>query len=148
MKVVLLQDVAKIGRRFEVVNVPDGHALNKLIPQKQAQPATKANVKRVEALKQKQAAESAGEAEAFAAAIAALSGQTVTVEADTNPEGKLFEALKLPAIVTAANDQFGTAVQESWVHVANPIKQTGEHTVLLSRGEEQGEFSVNVVSKQ
>ena len=39
MKVILLQDVAKIGRRSEVVEVPDGYAQNKLIPKGMAQPA-------------------------------------------------------------------------------------------------------------
>ncbi len=47
MKVILLRDVAKIGKRYEVANVPDGFALNKLIPQGDAQAATPDNVKRV-----------------------------------------------------------------------------------------------------
>ena len=48
MKVILLRDVAKIGRRFEIVEVPDGYALNKLIPKKDAEAATPANVKRIQ----------------------------------------------------------------------------------------------------
>ena len=40
MKVILLRDVAKIGKRFEVKEVPTGHALNFLIPKKLAEPAT------------------------------------------------------------------------------------------------------------
>jgi peptidylprolyl isomerase len=48
MKVILLQDVAKIGKRFEVANVPDGYALNQLIPKRMAEPATPANMKKIE----------------------------------------------------------------------------------------------------
>jgi large subunit ribosomal protein L9 len=36
MKVILLQDVRGIGRRYEVKNVADGYARNFLIPQKLA----------------------------------------------------------------------------------------------------------------
>ena len=32
MKVILLQDVARVGRKYEVKSVPDGHAHNYLIP--------------------------------------------------------------------------------------------------------------------
>ena len=48
MKVILLKDVAKIGRRFEIKEVPDGYALNKLIPKNMAQFATPENIKRIE----------------------------------------------------------------------------------------------------
>ncbi len=49
MQVILLQDVAKIGRRFDVVNVADGYGLNKLIPQGMAKPATPENIKKIKA---------------------------------------------------------------------------------------------------
>ena len=56
MKVILLQDVAKIGKRFETVDVPDGYALNMLIPKRMAEPATPENLKRVDARRTKAAA--------------------------------------------------------------------------------------------
>ena len=48
MKVILLR-WAKIGRRYTVVEVPDGYALNKLIPKKKmAEQASPANLKKIE----------------------------------------------------------------------------------------------------
>ena len=73
MKVILLQDVAKIGRRFEIVEVPNGLAQNKLIPQKLATEATDGNVKRVMARNEKLQAQSAADEEGFANAIEAAS---------------------------------------------------------------------------
>ena len=146
MKVILLQDVAKIGRRFQIVNVPDGYALNKLIPNKQAEPATAANIKRVEAMAKKHAAVAADEAEAFGTLCAALKDAKVSLKAAANAEGKLFQAVKPQAIAEAIRAHTGLTTAEAWVSIATPIKTVGEHTVLLSLGDKQGECVIEVIS--
>lgn len=147
MKVILLQDVAKIGRRFEVVSVPDGYAQNKLIPQRLAEPATPANLKRVAARNQKQAADTAETTAAFTAAATALKGKIVSITAEANDDGTLFQALKPAAVTAAIQRSLSLAVPEAWVHIAPPIKSVGEHTVLLSHGELQAECQVEVIKK-
>lgn len=147
MKVILLQDVAKIGRRSQVVDVPDGYALNKLIPKKQAEPATPANLKRIEAIVNKHAAVAADTVSAFKAVCAALKDKKIPVAADANAEGKLFQGLKPQIIAEAIKQETGQAVSESWIHTATPIKTLGEHTVLLSHGSDQGECVIAVTNK-
>ena len=39
MKVILLQDVPKVGRKYEIKNIADGFARNKLFPKKLAEQA-------------------------------------------------------------------------------------------------------------
>ena len=146
MKVILTQDVAKIGRRFQVVEVPDGYALNKLIPRHLALPATAENLKRVEARNQKHADSVAHTNEEFHTAVAALKSAKVVVAAEANAEGKLFQAVKAEVIVAAAG-AVGCRIEPTWVHTATPIKTVGEHTVLLSLGNEQSEFTINVIAK-
>ncbi len=46
MRVILLRDIARLGRKGEIKDVPDGHAFNFLIPGKHAVPATAENTKR------------------------------------------------------------------------------------------------------
>jgi len=145
MKVVLTQDVAKIGRRFEVVNVPDGYALNKLIPQKQALPATIANVKRVESMVKRHAEDVAGEVEALTEAARKLKDRVVSVKVEANAEGKMFQALKPAVIVAAAAAEAEVILKPSWIHTPTPIKSIGEHTILLSLGDTQAEFTINVI---
>ncbi len=144
MKVILLQDVAKIGRRFDIVEVPDGYAMNKLVPQKAATPATPENVKRVRAQKDKRAEGAAGEAKHFDAMVTALEGKTVTITAPTNQDGGLFESLKPVRIAEALSKTAGLTVLEEYVSIEKPIKHTGEHAIVLEHGDQRVEINLIV----
>lgn len=145
MKVILLQDVAKLGHRFEIVDVPHGHALNKLIPQGLAQEATKQNVQRVKARAERAAADRAATGEAFAAALEEAQNASVTITVDANEQGHLFEALKAEKIAAALQEN-GLQITESQIHVSTPIKETGTHTLALSEGDMTGEITITVAS--
>ncbi len=147
MKVILLQDVAKIGLRSEVVNVPDGYAMNKLIPQRLAEAATSANIKRIEAEAKKQAADKAGVMSNFEDVLEKLKDKTIEIVAEASDEGKLFEALKPKMIAEAVTAEVKLDLEADWIHTPSPVKNTGEHTVLLSAGDAQGEFTINITSK-
>lgn len=142
MKVILLQDVAKIGRRFEIVEVPTGFAQNKLIPQKLATEATPGNVKRVTARNEKLSAQSAADEASFAAVLESLGDSPVTVAAPANEQGHLFEALRTDRIVEA----FGGAIPASAVKIDAPIKTVGSHTVTLAMGNVSKEVTLEVTA--
>ena len=145
MKVILLQDVAKLGKRFEVVDVPNGRALNMLIPQGAAEEATPANIKRVEARKAKQSADQSAVSETFLAAVEALKSQTLTVTVEANEQGHLFEALKADKVVAAATAA-GATLNESQIHMTEPIKEVGDHTVTLREGEHEHALAITVTA--
>src|SRR5512138_2362055 len=75
MKVILLDDVAKLGRRGEVRDVSDGYARNFLIPKKLALSATAGNLNNLEHIKKQQEAKAdriKTDAESLRARIEAL----------------------------------------------------------------------------
>lgn len=143
MKVILLQDVAKIGRRHEVAEVPDGYALNMLIPKGMAEPATPENLKRQKARSQVVSAAVAASDSDFAVALEKLAGVTLTVAAEVNEQGHLFEALKPGAIVTSAAEH-GAVLNEAQVVLPDPIKEAGTHTITLTHGQQSGVITINV----
>jgi len=136
MKVILLQDVAKLGRRYDVVEVANGRAMNMLIPQGKAQAATDANIKKIKQASEKVAAEREAADKAFAAAVEKLEGEAVTVAAKANEKGHLFEALKEEAIAAALATK-GVAVEAMQVLLAEPIKEVGAYDIALSNGGER-----------
>jgi len=143
MKVILLQDVAKLGQRYEIVDVPSGHARNKLIPQGLAQEATQQNVQNIKARAERAAAERAATQETFTDALEKAANTTVTITAGANEQGSLFEALKAETIVAALNAE-GLSFTESQMQIATPIKETGTHTIAVQEGDMTGEITINV----
>ena len=143
MKVILLQDVAKIGKRFETVDVPDGYALNMLIPKRMAEPATPENLKRVDARRTKAAAAAGATMEEYQTAVTALGVEPLTITAELNEQGHMFEALK-PATIVAAAKERGLTLTEAMVVIPETIKEAGEHTVTLEYGGESAEVPVTI----
>lgn len=146
MKVILSQDVAKLGRRYDVVEVPTGRAMNMLIPSGMAKAATAANLKQIKAQSDKVAETRAADSAAFAAAMEKLDGESVTVAMEANAKGHLFEALKEEAVAEALSIK-GITVEAAQVLIAEPIKEVGEHEVALSNGDERFNLKLEVVAK-
>ena len=146
MKVILLQDVAKIGKRSEVVEVPNGYALNQLIPKRMAEAATSTNEKRIDKLQaDAKASDSANEAK-FETAHKALSEKKIEISTEVNEKGHLFKAVSESDVVEAAGVA-GIDVEAAMIVIASPIKEVGEHTLDLVRGDKKAPFTIEVVKK-
>lgn len=134
MKVILLRDVAKLGKRFAVIEVPDGYALNKLIPQRLAQPATPENLKRVEARATATAGHASADATALRSALAHFAAKPLVLTAEANAQDHLFKAIKMSDIARAT-EQAGHPIAEAALSSATPIKALGTIEVTVKQGE-------------
>jgi large subunit ribosomal protein L9 len=147
MKVILLQDVAKIGKRSDLVEVPDGYALNQLIPKRMAEAATKQNKKRIEKLQATAESNKEADQARFAAAQIALTEKTVQVPAEVNDKGHAFKAVSEQDIAEAAQAT-GIDVEAAMLVVGVPIKEVGEHVIELTRGDNKVSITINVIKKE
>ena len=128
MKIILLDDVATLGRRGEVRDVSDGYARNYLLPQKLALHATPANLKNLDQLKARQAGQAAklkSDAQAQAQVIEALHFAQTRQASD---EGKLFGSVGR-ADLAAFLAQHGLEVERRRIGLDEPIKSVGEFSV-------------------
>lgn len=147
MKVILLRDVAKIGRKGQVVELPDGYAQNQLIPKKWAQPASAVNLKKVANLDATAKAHTDAEQARFDAAVAAfLKSPLAVVGGEANAQGHLFKAVHEDDIVTSAL-RAGVTLEKRWVGIEAPIKALGQHTVVLKRGPQRVPCMIEVIKK-
>jgi len=130
LKVILLDDIPKLGRRGEVRDVSDGYARNYLLPQRLALLATPANLKNLEQIKKRQegqAASAQAQAEAWARAIETL---TLTVSRQVSEEGRLYGSVGVQELVSFLA-QHGITVEKRRVELKEPIKTLGEYTVPI-----------------
>lgn len=146
MKVILLQDVAKIGRRSQIVEVPDGYARNQLIPKRMAEPASAANTKRIEKLQANVLASGEADKQKFSQAIEALRSGAVKVGMEVNEKGHTFKAVSASDVVSEAK-KVGIIIDENMILIESPIKELGEHSITLSVGKNKAEFTIEVIKK-
>lgn len=146
MKVILLENVAQVGQKYEIKDVPRGHALNFLIPRRLAEPATQKNLKRIEGMQAEQKASNEEHLAAFDDALSRLATEQVTLEAPANENGHLYEGVNATTIATQLQ-HMNLHLSEDTIMLDTPIKETGEHTVALAFGEKKGAFTLTIVPK-
>jgi len=145
MKVILLDDVAKVGRRGEVRDVSDGYARNFLIPKKLALSATAGNLKNLQHIKTQQEAKASrvkAEAESLRERIETL---TYEERRQASEEGKLFGSVTAQDIVDFLDGQ-KIKIERRRVLLDEPIKGLGESAVPIRlHGDVTAQLKVNVV---
>jgi large subunit ribosomal protein L9 len=128
MKIILLEDVSKVGRRGEVRDVSDGYARNFLIPKKLALGATAGNLKNLDHIK-KQANAKADRAKADAEGVRAqIEALAYEERRQASEEGKLFGSVTSQDLVDFL-DKHGVKVERRRMQLDEPIKTLGETSV-------------------
>jgi large subunit ribosomal protein L9 len=146
MKVILLRDVAKIGKRFEVVQVPDGYALNKLIPLKDAEAATPVNLKRILEKQKNDSRSVASEVALLKSIHDDCLAAPLEIVMEANEQGHLFQGVRASDIVAAAKLR-DIAIPVAFLKLATPIKTVGRHEVQLESGATAYSLGIEVVAK-
>jgi large subunit ribosomal protein L9 len=145
MKVILLDDVAKVGRRGEVRDVSDGYARNFLIPKKLALSASAGNLKNLDHIKQQQEAKATrvkADAETLRRRIEAL---VYEERRQASEEGKLFGSVTAQDLVDFL-DKHKIKVERRRMQLDEPIKALGETSVTVRlHPEVVAQLRVNVV---
>jgi large subunit ribosomal protein L9 len=130
MKVLLLQDVYKLGRAGDVKKVANGYGRNYLLPQGLAVLATagamaQSDFIRVEADKQRAIVN-----EEMSGVAEMLKDVALTFPARASETGRLYGSINTRMIVDAINEKIGTEVTHRQID-SQPLRMIGEHTVNI-----------------
>jgi len=130
MKVVLTENVPKLGGKWEVKDVPSGYARNFLFPRKLASPVTPELEERasIEHKKREEAAEK--KLASVEALITKLDGIELHIFAKTDDSGTLFGSVGHKEIAEALK-KGGIDIDASSFKVQKTLKEKGEHTAVL-----------------
>lgn len=131
MKIILLQDEKKLGKKGDIIEANDGFARNYILPKKIGVEATGKNLndlKLQKANSDKLAAQQLQEAKDLAAL---LETKKVTVEMKAGEGGKAFGAVASKEIAAAAKEQCGLEIDKKKIQLADPIKTFGIYDVKI-----------------
>ena len=131
MKVLLVQDVDKLGSAGEVKEVSGGYGRNYLIPKGIAVLATRGHVKQAEerqAAQQKREQANRKDAEAVAARI---SGQTLRFTARVGELDRLYGSITNADIADKIQSQIGVEVDRRKIDLDDPIKRIGIYPIKI-----------------
>ncbi|SHF43837.1 50S ribosomal protein L9 [Desulforamulus putei] len=147
MQVVLLQDVAKLGKKGDIVNVTEGYARNFLFPRNLASPASQGKLKEIQNQKQTQAAKKQKEEEQARELAAKINDLTVVLKAKVGDAGRLFGAISNKDIADGLKAQHGYDIDKKKIVLKEPIKTLGNHKITVKiHPVAQAEINVNVVA--
>ena len=130
MKVILLADVKKVGKKDQTVEVSDGYANNFLFPRKLAVPLSKKSAEVLEN-QQEERKELAAKMKADAETLAKkLEDITLTFKVKTGREGKLFGAVSLKQVAEELAKQ-GIEIDKRKFIDKGPLDELGYHHISV-----------------
>ena len=130
VKVILSEDVPRLGDAGEVVSVRPGFARNFLLPQGKAILATQASVNALEHHQRVIGDKQAREKKSLQAEKSRIEGVVLEIAVRVGDEGKLFGSVTAAQIAELLAAK-GVTVDRRKIELAEPIREVGEHKVPL-----------------
>jgi large subunit ribosomal protein L9 len=148
VQVILKQDVDKIGRRGDIVDVSRGYVRNFLVPRNLAEVATPAKMEEAQremaetAERDRRMAERAGEI------AETLNKSVITIEARTGEDERIFGSITPANIAQAIERARGLRIDRRRIRLEEPIRSLGTHQIPVQvHGDVEASVKVIVVPK-
>ena len=148
MKVILLENLAKIGSIGEIIDVKRGFARNYLISNKKALYASKENIKEVEKIKTELNKKDQEKKKNAKQIYESLKNKTYEVKKLTTENKDLYGSIKPTEISKIINLMEKIDVKPSLIQPLNEIKSLGTFKVMINlHSEVQAEINIKVISE-
>ena len=130
-EVILVKSVPDLGGESDRVSVAAGYARNYLIPRGLAVPLTEANARRLEVLKQRRSVREAHELTTMNELAKSLHRLVLMITVKTGDDGRMFGSITSGNIVQELKTQFEVDLDRRKLHLDQPIRSIGDHSVDL-----------------
>jgi len=136
MKVILVKDVASLGKSGDVKEVSDGYFRNFLLPKHLALPATSSALNQLQKEQQEKQMRIVRDVERFMKIKNKLHGKTLTIKAKAG-KSILFAGLHEKEIAHAIGENMGIEISPELIVLPGAIKTVGVHEVKVRFGKDQ-----------
>lgn len=132
MKVIFLQDVPRVGKKYDVKEMSDGYAVNFLLPRKLAVKATPKATAELEIQKKEIVLEREVQEDLLMKNLEEIKGKTITIKAKADEKGHLFAQVHKKEIINSMKEQNHADIGEEFIILEKPIKTVGEFEIPIS----------------
>ena len=149
MKVILLENVRKVGSIGDVIDVKRGFARNFLISKKKALFASKENIKQVEKIKNELSKKDQEKKKEAKLTHDKLNNKTYEVKKLSTEKKELYGSVKPTEIAKILNEIEKIDIAPSLIQPIKEIKSIGTFKVVLNLHPEiQSEISIKVIQQE
>ncbi|GFZ33353.1 50S ribosomal protein L9 [Clostridium zeae] len=128
MKVILLQDVKKLGKKGDVIEASDGYARNYLFPRNLAEQANDSNLHVLNAKKETERRKKLAEIEEAQKLADELKNKEVKIVAKTGDSGRLFGAITSKDVAELIKKQYNVTIDKKKI-VMETLKLAGTYDI-------------------
>ena len=129
MKVILLEDIRGVGRKYEVKEVKGGYARNFLLPKNLAKPATPESLKKLEVQKANLEARESAILKELDAVAKNIQNRSLIFFLKTDDKGHPFGSVTKEMILSAIRDNDFVTKERVNIKLDRPIKELGDHLI-------------------
>ena len=130
MKIILLDNIPKLGNIADIIDVKSGYARNYLIPQKKAMFASKENIEYVEKRKSELAKASSDEVAVAQEKADQINGSSAEIKVQVTEEGTMYGSVGTREISDALSSEELIVDKSNVVLPLGPIKEVGELSLI------------------
>ena len=131
MKVILLEDIQNLGKKYDIKEVKNGYARNFLIPNGLVKIATKQTLNWIERQKEVIEKEVEEDLKKEQKVASELDGLELNIPVKVGEEGQLFESINTQKIADKLKE-LGFKVKKTKIMLEKPIKTIGEFPIKIS----------------
>ena len=131
MKIILLQDEKKLGKKGDIIEASEGYARNYILPKKIGVEATAKNMNDLKLQKANQERIAQEQLDAAKALAADLESKIVVVKIKAGEGGKTFGSVSTKEIAAALKEQHQIEIDKKKLQLAEALKNFGSYEVTV-----------------
>lgn len=129
MKIILLQDEKKLGKKGDVIEVSEGYARNYILPKKLGVEANSKNMNDLKLQKANNAKVAQEQLDAATSLLAELGNKEVVVKIKAGEGGRAFGSVSSKEIAAAVKEQHGLEIDKKKIQLPEALKNFGSYEV-------------------
>ncbi len=132
MEIILLEEIEKVGEKYEIVKVKNGFGRNFLIPQKKAIIANSSNRRRLAEMRRIEDLRESKMLGTYQEMADKLKGKSLSIDAKAGTTGKIFGSVTNVQLAQAIKETFGLEIDRRKIQLPAEVKELGSYTAVIN----------------